>query len=203
MGAVAVSEAIPEGATEVELFLRTGCHPDVPGWSGRSTTDLSATELEAWYSERFGPLNGALSDRHKAASIDPDGPQRFLIFDDVRVVFTPPKTEGEALRFFVSTYETTGHECPPRSAELWDKGPVTAYTETERSCLDFLGVEYRPLGITEAPAVDARPPEDWTHMTYESGRVIAYSWAQPRVVYAGVSGDDTWQRHAGRCFNQD
>jgi hypothetical protein len=196
MGSVTVAEAVPAGVENFRLYPQSGCHPDVPGWWGFGDTDMSGEELEAWYTRRFGPLNQPISDRLKATSLDPEGPGVIMEFDDLRVSFGVPRP-GSMIHLQVLTYETVGHKCPPRSSELWDIDPVTAYTETTATCMNFLGVEYRPLGVVESP------PSAWKQMTYEDGRAIAYDDSQPRLIYSRASTDDEWQRNEGRCFRRD
>ncbi|NND04615.1 MAG: hypothetical protein HKN91_17710 [Acidimicrobiia bacterium] len=97
-----------------------------------------------------------------------------LIFDDMRVMFTPGRSGRIGLD--VRTYETVGHDCPLRDAKLWDASCVTAYWEMS-TCLDFLRVEYR-----RDHATDVDPPSDWARMTYDEGRVIAYSESEPNLI---------------------
>jgi hypothetical protein len=40
-------------------------------------------------------------------------------------------------------------------------------------------------------------------MTYEEGRVIAYSESEPTLIYVRTQSDDSWYEYEGRCCRRD
>ena len=53
-GVIVFETAVPS-LSSTDLTPETYCNPSIPGWYVSGETEMSVTELVAWYSDRFGP----------------------------------------------------------------------------------------------------------------------------------------------------
>jgi hypothetical protein len=202
VGVIAFETAVPS-LSSTDLTPETYCNPSIPGWYASGETEMSPTELVAWYSDRFGPVDDQVTAFINGAikSLGPgyNSTSSTIVFGDLQVIYGT--LENGDTWFAVRTYETVSHVCPPRDTEIWDPDQVTAWSY-EGLCgqvIDFYGIEFGTLSYGRR-ASDRNeisvtgPPEGWRVLRYPNGRSVSWSLENPGRIYANP-GDGNWYEY--------